>query len=94
MSEAVVDDIVAVLPPLLQSLEALGFIARHLNPPEFDAVMEAAGKPDQALQAVRPRLDDWPEQFAGASELRSKPRATRRWPPSRDCARSSTAMAT
>ena len=64
MSEAVVDDIVAVLPPLLQSLEALGFIARHLNPPDFDSVMEAAGMPDQALQAVRPRLADWPEQFA------------------------------
>src|ERR1700688_3540185 len=63
MSEAVVDDIVAVLPPLLQSLEALGFIARHLNPPDFDAVMEAAGTPDQALRAVRPRLADWPEQF-------------------------------
>ena len=65
MSEAVVDDIVAVLPPLLQSLEALSFIARHLNPPEFAAVMEAAGDPDQALQAVRPRLGGWPEQFAG-----------------------------
>jgi phospholipase/carboxylesterase len=65
MSESVVDDIVAVLPPLLQSLEALSFIARHLNPPDFDSVMEAAGMPDQALQAVRPRLADWPEQFAG-----------------------------
>jgi phospholipase/carboxylesterase len=65
MSEAVVDDIVAVLPPLLRSLEALGFIARHLNPPDFDSVMEAAGQPDQALQAVRPRLADWPEEFAG-----------------------------
>jgi phospholipase/carboxylesterase len=64
MSEIVVDDIVAVLPPLLQSLEALAFIARHLNPAEFAAVMEAAGEPDQALQAVRPRLADWPEQFA------------------------------
>ena len=63
MSEAVVDDIVAVLPPLLQSLEALGFIARHLNPPDFDRVMEAAGNPDQALLAVRPRLADWPEAF-------------------------------
>ena len=60
MSEAVVDDIVAVLPPLLQSLEALGFIARHLNPPDFGSVMEAAGTPDQALRAVRPRLADWP----------------------------------
>jgi phospholipase/carboxylesterase len=65
MSEAVVDDIVAVLPPLLQSLEAIAFIARHLNPPDFGAVMEAAGTPDQALQAVRPRLAGWPEEFAG-----------------------------
>jgi phospholipase/carboxylesterase len=64
MSEAVVDDIVAVLPPLLQSLEALGFIARHLNPPQFGAVMQAAGTPDQALRAVRPRLAHWPEEFA------------------------------
>ncbi len=67
MGEAVVDDIVAVLPPLLQSLEALGFIARHLTPPDFDSVMEAAGQPDQALQAVRPRLADWPEQFTHLS---------------------------
>jgi phospholipase/carboxylesterase len=63
MSEAVVDDIVAVLPPLLQSLEALSFVARHLNPPEFEAVMEAAGQPDQALQAVRSRLAGSPENF-------------------------------
>jgi phospholipase/carboxylesterase len=68
MSEAVVDDIIAVLPPLLQSLEALGFIARHLNPPDFDAIMEAAGTPDQALQAVRQRLVDWPEPFAGIQD--------------------------
>jgi phospholipase/carboxylesterase len=27
--------------------------------------MEAAGAPDLALQTVRPRLADWPEQFAG-----------------------------
>jgi len=64
VSEAVVDDIVAVLPPLLQSLESLGFIARHLNPPDFDSVMEAAGQPDAALKVVRPRLANWPEQFA------------------------------
>jgi phospholipase/carboxylesterase len=65
MSEAVVDDIVAVLPPLLRSLEALSFIGRHLNPPDFDRVMEAAGTPDEALSAVRPRLAQWPEEFAG-----------------------------
>ena len=64
MSEAVVDDIVAVLPPLLQSLEALSFITRHLNPPDFGRVMEAAGSPDQALRAVRPRLAQWPAEFS------------------------------
>jgi hypothetical protein len=64
MSEAVVDDIVAVLPPLLQSLEALGFVARYLNPPDFDRVMERIGQPDEALRAERPRLEQWSEQFA------------------------------
>jgi phospholipase/carboxylesterase len=58
-----VDDIVAVLPPLLQSLEALDFIARHLHPPAFDQVMEAVGRPEQALQAARLKLADWPEEF-------------------------------
>ena len=64
MSEAVVDDIVAVLPPLLQSLEALSFIARYLNPPDFDRVMATAGEPDTDLRAVRPRLEQWPADFA------------------------------
>jgi phospholipase/carboxylesterase len=64
MSEAVVDDIVALLPPLLQSLETLGFIARNLNPPDFESVMESAGTPDQILQDVRPRLAGWSEEFA------------------------------
>jgi phospholipase/carboxylesterase len=64
MSEAVVDDIVAVLPPLLQSIEALAYVARHLNPPDFDRVMQAIGAPEEALRAVRARLTEWPEQFA------------------------------
>jgi phospholipase/carboxylesterase len=64
MSESVVDDIVAVLPPLLQSLEALGFIARHLHPPAFGEVMHAAGEPDEALKAVRARMTQWPEEFS------------------------------
>jgi phospholipase/carboxylesterase len=63
MSEAVVDDIVAILPPLLQSLEAFSFVARYLNPPDFGRVMEAAGTPDDALRVVRPRLAHWPEKF-------------------------------
>jgi phospholipase/carboxylesterase len=64
MSEAVIDDVVALLPPLLQTLEALGFVARYLHPPEFGAVMQLAGQPDQALRAELPRLAAWSDQFA------------------------------
>ena len=64
MSEAVVDDIVAVLPPLLDALEALGFVARHLHPPAFDSIMNAIGAPDDALQAARSRIGEWPPEFA------------------------------
>ncbi len=62
-SEGVIDDVVAMMPPLLQSLEALGFIARHFHPPSFDRVMQAAGEPDAELSAVRSRLSSWPAEF-------------------------------
>jgi phospholipase/carboxylesterase len=69
MSEAVVDDIVAVLPPLLQSLETLAFVARHLNPADFGRVMEEIGAPEEELRSARGRLGEWPEKFA---EMRAK----------------------
>ena len=64
MTEAVLDDLVALLPPLLQSLEALGFVARHVNPPDLADVVRVVGAPDEALRAIRPRLDAWPDQFS------------------------------
>ncbi|MET0222611.1 MAG: phospholipase, partial [Tardiphaga sp.] len=64
MSDQVVDDIVVLLPPLLQSLEALQFVARHLHPPAFGSVMAAIGEPDVVLQEVRAQLAPWPEAFA------------------------------
>ena len=64
MSETVVDDIVSVLPPLLDALDALGFVARRLHPPAFGSVMNAIGSPDETLQAARATISDWPEQFA------------------------------
>ena len=94
MSEAVVDDIVAVLPPLLQSLEALGFIARHLNPPDFGRVMEAAGTPDAGVAARFGRGLRTGRRNSRICTRRSRPPATRRWPRSRDCAPCKTAMAT
>ncbi|MDN5003404.1 phospholipase [Bradyrhizobium sp. GCM10027634] len=68
MTEAVVDDIVAVLPPLLNALEALGYFARHLHPPAFGSVMNAIGTPDEVLQAAHAAIGGWPEQFAGLRE--------------------------
>lgn len=65
MSEAVIDDIVAVLPRLLNALEALGFFQRHLHPPAFASVTNAIGTPDEALQAAHAAIGEWPEQFAG-----------------------------
>jgi phospholipase/carboxylesterase len=62
------DDLMALLPPLLGSLEALGFIARYLNPPDFGQVMAAAGTPDAALREARPRLDSWPDKLAGVRD--------------------------
>lgn len=53
-------DIGELLPPLLRSLTALEFIARHLDPPVFDAVMQGVGQPDQTLRTVRDTFGDPP----------------------------------
>jgi phospholipase/carboxylesterase len=58
----------ALLPPLLHSMDMLGFIARHFHPPDFGAVMDAAGTPDQDLRSARGPLDDWPDELAGVRE--------------------------
>ena len=43
MNSAVADDLVAIVPPLLRTLEMLGMAARHLNPPDLKALVAAAG---------------------------------------------------
>jgi phospholipase/carboxylesterase len=58
------DDVVAVLPPLLQALDRLGFVARYLDPAHFAEVMAAVGEPDAALIAERHRLEGWSEGLA------------------------------
>src|SRR5436853_2087650 len=65
MNEPAADPVAALLPPLLRSMEMLGFIARHFHPPEFGAVMEAAGTPDQDLRAARAALESSPDELAG-----------------------------
>lgn len=61
--DAAIDDIVALLPTLLRSIDTLGFITRYLHPPDFQAVMEAAGTPDVELRAVWARMETWPERL-------------------------------
>lgn len=63
MEERELDDLVAVLPPLLQALERLAFVARHLNPPDLEAVIAAVGGPDADLRAELPRLEAWAAPF-------------------------------
>jgi phospholipase/carboxylesterase len=58
------DDLLALVPALLEALEKLAFVARYLNPPQFAAIMDAVGAPDEQLRAARPRLEDWPAALA------------------------------
>jgi phospholipase/carboxylesterase len=65
MSDTVTEHLAPLLPPLLRSLQMLGFIARHFHPPDFGAVLDAAGTPDRELRAARGSLDSWPDELAG-----------------------------
>jgi phospholipase/carboxylesterase len=68
LEDGVLDDLTLLLPPLLRSLEALGFVARNLDPTRYGAVMETVGSPDAALRLVRPRLEAWPAELAAMRE--------------------------
>jgi phospholipase/carboxylesterase len=61
MAASELDDLVALLPPLLRGLEALGFVGRHVNPADVGPVLGAVGAPDEPLRAELPRLEAWPE---------------------------------
>jgi phospholipase/carboxylesterase len=52
------EDLAALLAPLLQTLETLGFVARHLHPLDLAELMQAVGAPDDDLGAARQRLAD------------------------------------
>jgi len=68
MEDAALEDLKLFLPPLLRALEALGFAARHLNPPTLPGLLSAMAEPDAALRVVRPRLDGWPDALGGVRE--------------------------
>jgi phospholipase/carboxylesterase len=66
--EQVLDDLVAVVPPLLQGLEVLGFVSRYLNPPDLRRIVDSVGQPETPIAEALPRLEVWPERLAGLRE--------------------------
>ncbi len=58
--------IAETIDALMAALAPLGFVARHLHPGDMEAVLEAVGAPDEALEAAftRFRTATWPPQLA------------------------------
>ena len=69
MSDEAIDDLTAVLPALLDSLDALAHFARHFDPSRFDETLAVVSATDERLRAARGALRVWPEHLAG---LRSR----------------------
>jgi phospholipase/carboxylesterase len=70
-NEAVMGAIVALMPPLLNAIEALGFVQRHMHPPRLAELVESVGERDAA---VRPALEQfraapWPEHLLRFREV-------------------------
>jgi len=58
------DTALSLLEPLLRAFEMLMFVARHLHPPDFPALMGSIGAPDEALGAARARQSPWPASLS------------------------------
>jgi len=66
MSDDIESVLVALVPSLVQALDTLGHIARHLHPTRLDALLEAAGPHEAALRDARAHFvaSEWPEPLA------------------------------
>lgn len=64
MAEGDMRQVGRVLAPLLQSLEALIWIARRMHPPALAPIVRDTEAPFEALRAARAAADAWPEQLA------------------------------
>jgi phospholipase/carboxylesterase len=65
MADETLGALVAVVPPLMQSLEALGQVSRYFAAVPFEEIMAAIGSPAVALIEALPRLEAWPERLSG-----------------------------
>lgn len=65
MSDPTFEIFTATVPPLVDAMDALLFLARHLHPPDAAAVFESLEDPDAPLRAVRARIDTLPDALEG-----------------------------
>src|SRR5262245_60333925 len=65
MNEDPAKAIARLLDPLLRAMEALGFVARHLYPPELDDSMSSIGTPDHDLKMAQAAQTKWPAHLSG-----------------------------
>lgn len=65
MSEARTAEVLAaVIPPLLSALEALGLVARYLNPTQLGGLLAAVGEPEAPLRAAIAGMSQWPSELS------------------------------
>jgi phospholipase/carboxylesterase len=64
MTSAPIEQIERIVVPLLRSLDALGFIARRLNPPELAGVLLQVDQPDADLRSARASAAPWTEAYS------------------------------
>jgi phospholipase/carboxylesterase len=68
MNDRAIEDLSALLPPLLAALEGLALVARYFNPPDLPGLLAAVGEPDAPLRAAQAQMSDWP---AGLADVRA-----------------------
>ncbi|MDX2205959.1 MAG: phospholipase [Hyphomicrobiaceae bacterium] len=77
MADRNVEIFATILPPLLQALEALALLARHLHPPDAAEVLEALARPEEPLRFVKDVVAELPEPLAAVrSRLKVATEAT------------------
>lgn len=69
MTDPDLDELAAMVSPLLRALDALGLVARHLNPTDIEGAIAAVGAQEGALRQARARLAAWPESLVRARPL-------------------------
>ncbi|HEY7799820.1 MAG TPA: hypothetical protein VIA80_13705 [Hyphomonadaceae bacterium] len=63
MTQAAIEQVGRLVAPLLQTLEALAHLARHLHPPNFSRVLAGVGTPDAELRVAR-AMPAWPDPYS------------------------------